>query len=82
LCLVAIDPKYEKYFKMKKMLPEGAVRQKMMQEGCSDAEIEALFNGTLGAAAPTPAATAAPGNFYLPVLLLSVNGSFLLLSLP
>jgi hypothetical protein len=67
-CSVAVDPKYEKYLKMKKMLPEGAVRQKMMQDGCSEAEIEGLLNGTLGAApAPAPAAaveaTAAPGGY-------------------
>jgi hypothetical protein len=60
LWCAAMDPKFEKYAKMKKMLPEGAVRQKMMQEGISDAEIEAFFNGTLGAAA-APAAPAAPG---------------------
>jgi hypothetical protein len=59
----AIVPNLEEYAKMKKMLPEGAVRQKMMQEGISDAEIEAFFNGTLGAAA-APAALAAPGKQY------------------
>jgi hypothetical protein len=60
LFTLAIDPKYEKYVKMKKMLPEGAVRQKMMQEGIPDAEIEAFFNGTLGDTA-APTAPAAPG---------------------
>jgi hypothetical protein len=57
----AIDPKFEKYEKMKKMLPEGAVRQKMNLEGISAEEIDAFFNGTLGqsaAPAPPPAAAA------------------------
>jgi hypothetical protein len=38
------DPFY-KYHKMKTMLPEGAVRQKMMTNGFSNAEIEAFFEG-------------------------------------
>jgi chaperonin cofactor prefoldin len=56
----AIDPKFEKYEKMKKMLPEGAVRQKMNLEGISAEEIDAFFHGTLGqSAAPAPPAQAA-----------------------
>ena len=55
----AIDPKLEKFEKMRKMLPEGAVRQKMQLEGISPDEIEAFFNGTLGAAAAAPPAAAA-----------------------
>jgi hypothetical protein len=51
-----MDPKYDKYVKMKKMLPEGAVRQKMMQEGISGPEIDAFFNGTLaGSGSPASA---------------------------
>jgi hypothetical protein len=42
------DPLY-KYHKMKTMLPEGAVRQKMMNDGFSDAEIQAFFEGTTAA---------------------------------
>jgi hypothetical protein len=63
-----IDSKWEKYAKMKKLLPEGAVRQKMMTDGCSEAEIDDLFNGNIPAVAapalpPTPAepASAAAG---------------------
>lgn len=37
------DPKYEKYTKMLKMLPEGAVRQKMTQDGISASEIDIFF---------------------------------------
>jgi hypothetical protein len=51
-----IDSKWEKYAKMKKLLPEGAVRQKMMTDGCSEAEIDDLFNGNI----PTVAAPAPP----------------------
>jgi hypothetical protein len=55
-----IDPKYEKYVKMKKMLPEGAVRQKMMQDGLPDGEIEAFFKMDFsGAASSAPAADSA-----------------------
>jgi hypothetical protein len=53
-----IDPKFEKYDNMKKMLPEGAVRQKMNLEGVSAEEIDAFFHGTLGqSAAPVPPAS-------------------------
>ena len=37
------DPKFEKYYKMLKMLPEGPVRQKMSAEGFKDAEIETFL---------------------------------------
>ena len=56
------DERYEKYVKMKKMLPEGAVRQKMMADGFSDAEIDSFMaNGPPmvgGAAAPAASASA------------------------
>jgi hypothetical protein len=52
------DPKFEKYEKMKKMLPEGAVRQKMSLEGISEAEIDDFFNGTLNP--PLSSASAPP----------------------
>ena len=37
------NPQYDVYRRMKRMLPEGAVRQKMSNDGCSDAEIDAFF---------------------------------------
>ncbi|KAJ1442627.1 hypothetical protein B484DRAFT_389988 [Ochromonadaceae sp. CCMP2298] len=40
-----LDPRLEKYAKMKKLLPEGAVRQKMQMDGFSPEEIEAVFGG-------------------------------------
>ncbi len=58
----ALPEKFEKYVKMKKMLPEGAVRQKMSMEGIPDSEIDAFFAGTLGTTptgpTPAPASTA------------------------
>lgn len=48
------DPKFAKYVKMKKMLPEGAVRQRMAQDGMSQEDIELLFSGD-GTSAPAPA---------------------------
>lgn len=51
-----VDPRLEKYVKMKKMLPEGAVRQKMQVDGFSESEIESFMTGTT----PTAPATAAP----------------------
>jgi ubiquinone/menaquinone biosynthesis C-methylase UbiE len=56
--------RYEKFYKMQKMhLPDGAIRQKMTQEGLSDAEIDGFFSGNLVAAAsaPPPAPAAAAG---------------------
>jgi hypothetical protein len=40
-----IDPKFEKYEKMKKMLPEGSVRHKMKMDNIPDHEIDAFFAG-------------------------------------
>lgn len=38
------DPKFSKYAKMKKMgIPDGAVRQKMLQEGVSGSDIDQFF---------------------------------------
>jgi hypothetical protein len=45
---------------MKKMLPEGAVRQKMKMDNFTDVEIDAFFDGSY--------ATAAPGLFSLFIL--------------
>jgi hypothetical protein len=49
------DPKFAPYHKMRKMrLPDGAIRQKMMSNGESDADIALFFGGgagTTGAAA-------------------------------
>lgn len=39
--------KFGKYDKMRKMLPEGAVRQKMMSDGIPEKDIEAYFNSSL-----------------------------------
>ncbi len=39
--------RFIKYEKMKKMLPEGPVRQKMTADGISAADIDAFFDGTL-----------------------------------
>jgi hypothetical protein len=56
----AVDERYEKFVKMRKMLPEGAVRQKMAIEGFTEAEIDAFItNGPPKAAAPAPAPAAA-----------------------
>jgi hypothetical protein len=46
-----------KYNKMKSMLPEGAVRQRMCADGCSDAEIDAFFGADV---APPPVSSPAP----------------------
>jgi hypothetical protein len=59
----AVDERYAKYVKMQKMLPEGAVRQKMTTDGFSPAEIDSFFaNGppTAGAHAAAAPSTAAP----------------------
>ena len=45
---VQVDPRFEKFDKMKKMLPEGAVRQKMMLEGFTPEEIDKFFNKSTG----------------------------------
>jgi hypothetical protein len=39
--------RFEKYEKMRKMLPEGAVRQKMKMDNFTDVEIDAMYAGTL-----------------------------------
>jgi hypothetical protein len=56
-----MDPRFEKFFKMKKMLPEGAVRQKMMAEGFSDSEIDDFFAGKIGMIAAPAGAPAVGG---------------------
>jgi len=40
------DDRYNTYEKMRKMLPEGALRQKMKVDGISDADIDRFFNGS------------------------------------
>jgi len=52
----AVDPRYEKFEKMKKMLPEGAVRQKMAMEGFTQTEIDDFIAGKVPTAAVAPAA--------------------------
>ena len=49
-----IDPRYEKFVKMMKMLPEGAVRQKMSIEGFSDSEIDSFVENGAPAAGNSP----------------------------
>lgn len=38
------NPQYEVYRRMKRMLPEGPVRQKMSNDGCTDEEIDRFFS--------------------------------------
>ena len=47
------NPAYQKYVTMRKMLPEGPVRQKMMTDGFTPSEIDAFFGSDGG---PYPAA--------------------------
>jgi len=47
-----------KYNKMKSMLPEGAVRQRMSADGCSDAEIDIFFGADVAAPAPSTSSPA------------------------
>lgn len=56
----AADPRFEKYTKMQKMLPEGAVRQKMMTDGFSAADIESFFSGGAAPAVSVPAVPKGP----------------------
>lgn len=53
-----------KYTKMKSMLPEGAVRQRMSADGCLDKEIDEFFGG--GGGGGPPAAPAAPAAAAVP----------------
>jgi hypothetical protein len=52
------DRALDKFVKMRKMLPEGAVRQKMALEGFTDAEIDRFFSTPLLPSAPAAVATA------------------------
>lgn len=52
-----MDDKFAKFVKMRKMLPEGAVRQKMTQEGFSNLEIENFWKND----ATTTPSTASTG---------------------
>jgi hypothetical protein len=56
-----VDERFARFEKMRKVLPEAAVRQKMSLEGFSEAEVEGFFSGAVAAtaAAPSPAATPA-----------------------
>lgn len=42
-----VPDKFEKYRKMQKMLPEGAVRQKMQSDGFKEEDIEAFLAGRI-----------------------------------
>ena len=62
--VVCGDSRYKKYDTMRKMLPEGAVRQKMMVDGFEPSEIDSYFacsgsDGT-GTSLPAPPSTARP----------------------
>jgi hypothetical protein len=62
-----VDEKYAKYERMRKMLPEGPIRQKMMQDGLSQADIDAywkIVGGPPAAPAPPPSSggAASTGN--------------------
>jgi hypothetical protein len=48
-----VDERFAKFDKMRKMLPEGAVRQKMAGEGFTPAEIDGFFSGASSVASPT-----------------------------
>lgn len=52
------DRALDKFVKMRKMLPEGAVRQKMALEGFNDAEIDRFFSTPRLPSAPAAVATA------------------------
>ena len=52
-----LDPKFEKYTKMQKMMPEGAVRQKMFLEGITPDEIETFFNQLISTKIPVAVPT-------------------------
>ena len=56
----AVDERYAKYDKMRKMLPEGAVRQKMQVDGFTAAEIDRLFGSSGQAVVPAAPAVAKP----------------------
>lgn len=60
------NSKFEKYRKMKTLLPDAVVRHKMLAEGCTPAEIDSFLSGTAGAglaggtAAPKKPSESAP----------------------
>ena len=56
----SIDPRYEKFVKMMKMLPEGAVRQKMSIENFSEAEIDYFIANGAPAATDSNPVTSIP----------------------
>ncbi len=61
-----IEERFQKYDKMRKMLPEGAVRQKMANDGLSPSEIDGFFalvsggGGGGGLPAPSPVRASKP----------------------
>eukprot|EP01038_Epipyxis_sp_PR26KG_P007973 gene7973-10813_t len=63
-----VDERYAKYDRMRKMLPEGAVRQKMMVEGFTSEEIDGYFNGNIVVIKPVETSTQAPIPAAVPVV--------------
>ena len=59
-----VDEEFRKYIKMKEMLPEGAVRQKMTADGFAPADIDAFLSGKVSSISrgggAGPSNTAAP----------------------
>jgi hypothetical protein len=58
-----VDEKFAKYDKMRKMLPEGAVRQAMTKDGVSPADVDLFWNqvnGTAGSSASSGGGGDAP----------------------
>merc|ERR1711998_771177 len=63
------DPKFATYARMQKMgLPEGAIRQKMTQNGLSDADMASFFQApaVMGTAASAPVRHAPKDPFAAP----------------
>lgn len=55
-----MDEEFKKYVKMKGMLPEGAVRQKMTNDGFAAADIDAFLSGQVTSLPPPTASGGAP----------------------
>jgi Ca2+-binding EF-hand superfamily protein len=61
----SVDPRYEKFIKMRKLLPEPVVRHKMKSEGFSEPEIDKFMNtntDSMDTSSAKPAAPAPPAS--------------------
>jgi hypothetical protein len=56
-----VDEKFAKYDKMRKMLPEGAVRQKMTQDGLTAGDIDQFWNSVNGTSS-SPSSSSGAGD--------------------